>query len=315
LRGRAGILIRAASFLVLAGVTAVACSGGGGSSSALRAGASAQPAASPPAAGSPAGEGGRSSDSGSGSGQGSPILGEFQVPEAGPRVIKTAAITLHLEVGTFEHAMQSATVVAASHGGFVASSRSSGDELLSGTVVVRVPADQFEAALNELRALGSVVGEELSGQDVTAQFVDLDARLRNWEAQETVLLGLMQKATTIDDSIKVQRSLEDVQLAIEQLRGQIRMLGDQADFSTITVTLSEVAAPVVPVPAPKPKPATFARAWNRAVHGLALAGRAVVVAFGYGLPFVLFVLLPIGVAWLAYRRIRERSSRPVSTGA
>jgi hypothetical protein len=314
LRGRAGILIRAASFLVLAGVTAVACGGGGGGSRAAQVGAPA-PAASPPGAGSSTGEGGGSSDSGSGSSHGSSILGEFQVPEVGPRVIKTAAITLRLKVGTFEHAMQSATVVAAGHGGFVASSRSSGDKLLSGTVVVRVPADQFEAALNELRALGTVVGEELSGQDVTAQFVDLDARLRNWEAQETVLLGLMQKATTIDDSIKVQRSLEDVQLAIEQLRGQIRMLGDQADFSTITVTLSEVAPAVVPVPPPKPKPATFARAWNRAVHGLAVVGAGVVVAFGYGLPLVLFVLVPIGIAWVAYRRIRDRSSRPVSTNA
>jgi Domain of unknown function (DUF4349) len=305
LRGRAGILIRAASLLMLGAVTAVACGGGGGgSSTAGRQGVLAPAAATAAGPGASDQEGG-STDSGAGSG--STILGEFQVPEVGPRVIKTAAITLQLEVGTFEHAMQTATLVAAGHGGFVASSRSSGERLLTGTIVVRIPADQFEAALDELRGMGTVVGEELSGQDVSAQFVDLDARLRNWEAQETVLLGLMQKATTIDDSIKVQRSLEDVQLAIEQLRGQIRLLGDQADFSTITVTMSEVAAAATPVPKPRPKPTTFARAWSRAVHGLAVVGSGVVVAFGYLLPILLFVLVPLAIGWLVYRRARERS--------
>ena len=126
--------------------------------------------------------------------------------------------------GTFADRFQDAIQVAGRHGGFVASSQSTRSAHPTGTIVLRVPSDQFEAALGELKGLGSVSAEEVSGQDVTSQYVDLQARLRNWEAQETVLLDLMTKSASIDDSIKVQRSLQDVQLQIEQ-RGRSAMPG------------------------------------------------------------------------------------------
>src|SRR6266516_3842302 len=124
------------------------------------------------------------------------------LPQLQQRVVKAASISLQLKKGRFAQQFQEASLIAGSHGGYVASSETTEGKLQSGTLIVRVPADQFEVALSELKALGKLQSEHISGQDVTGQFVDLQARLRNWESQETVLLRLMSKASTIDDSIK-----------------------------------------------------------------------------------------------------------------
>jgi hypothetical protein len=203
--------------------------------------------------------------------------------------------------GTFQARFQEAAMVASRHGGYVSSSSTAEANRRSGELIIRVPASEFEATMGELKALGTVKGEQISGQDVTAQFVDLEARLRNWEAQEEVLLRLMRQSKTIEDSLKVQRTLQDVQLAIEEIRGQLRVLADQTDLSTITLSMLEAGAV-----AAKPKEGlTFVRAWRQAIHAIAAVFAAVVIGLGYVLPVVLiaFALL---LLWLGYRRLRPR---------
>jgi hypothetical protein len=220
------------------------------------------------------------------------------LPEVGARVVKTASVTLQVKDGTFDDWFQQATMVASRHGGYVASSDTAEGKLRSGTLVIRVPASEFESTLAELKGLGTVRQERLSGQDVTSQFVDLDARLRNWQAQESVLLGLMAKATNIADSIRVQNQLQDVQLQIEELKGQLRVLSDQADLSTITLAVSEKGF-VVPEP---PSPTSLAGAWHAAVHGFVGVLAAVVVGLGYLIPIsALLLLVAVGVRVLRPR--------------
>ncbi len=230
------------------------------------------------------------------------VGGEFQLTMAGPRIIKTAAISIDIKQGKFEERVLDVTLIASRHGGFVASSRTSGEKFLSGTIVLRIPATQFEVALGELKGLGNVTGEQISGQDVTAQFVDLEARLRNWEAQEDVLLKLMARSKSIEESLKVQRALQDVQLAIEEIRGQLRVLGDQTDLSTITLSMAEKR----PVPSAK-KASPFVRSWRAAVHGTVAVLSAVVVGFGYMVPVLLIGLAAAGIALFVYRRFRPKA--------
>jgi hypothetical protein len=229
-----------------------------------------------------------------------PFGGEFQLTALGPRIIKTAVLSIGIKDRTFEERAQDITLIASRHGGFVASSRTSGEKLMSATIVLRIPASQFEVALGELKHLGKVESEQISGEDVTAQFVDLQARLRNWEAQENVLLRLMAKSTSIDESLKVQRALQDVQLAIEEIRGQLRLLTDQTDMSTITLSVAEKA----PVKTPT-KANPFVRSWRASVHGTLAVLTAIVVGLGYLAPVVV-IALAVGLAWLAYRRVRAR---------
>jgi hypothetical protein len=287
-------MVGALVFLAMAGVVGAACGGGGRTSAGPTA------ATFAPARGA-LNVGGQMVESHPAAPAPAAVGGEFQLTAVGPRIIKTAAISIEIKHGSFEQHAQDVTLIASRHGGFIASSRTSEEKFLSGTIVLRIPAAQFEAALGELTALGRVTGEQISGQDVTAQFVDLQARLRNWEAQEDVLLKLMAKSRTIEESLKVQRALQDVQLAIEEIRGQLRVLGDQTDLSTVTLAMAEKR----PVPLAK-KASPFVRSWRAAVHGTLAVLTAVIVGFGYMVP-VLLIGLAAGIALLVYRRFRPKA--------
>ena len=221
-----------------------------------------------------------------------------QVPLAGPRIVKTATLTLEVGKGAFDRAFQQAMLVAGGHGGYVSTSQISHDRERSGLLMVRVPAAQFEATLGELRALGRVKDEQVSGEDVTSQFVDLQARLRNWRAQESVLLRLMAGSRSIDDSLKVQGQLQAVQLQIEEITGQLRQLSNQSDLATISLSIRE--APLV-----EAKPGlTFALAWKRGLHGLRVTAARLLVGLGYIAPFALIGLAAL-LGWAGVRRVRR----------
>lgn len=218
----------------------------------------------------------------------------------GPRVIKTAEVTLEVRDGAFQDAFGDAQQVARRYSGFVTASATSGQQSRSGRVTLRVPAAQFEAALKDLHALGRVRSEDVRGEDVTAEFVDLEARLRHWLAQERVLLLLMEQATTIGETLNVQRRLEDVQLEIERIRGQLRVLDDQTSLATITVAVHEKGV----VPQAAPGPGKLANAWDRALAGALDVIAAIVVGLGYLVPIALVVAL----MWLGVRTVRARTA-------
>ncbi len=219
------------------------------------------------------------------------------VPGVGEKIVKTATLSLDVPPGSFADRVQQAMDVAKQNGGFVANTRTTEGDLRSGTLVVRVPAAAFEATLGRLSALGTVKTEQVGGQDVTSQFVDLQARLRNWQAQETVLLRLMNQSTSIKDSLSVQNELQNVQLQIEEIEGRLRVLGDQTAMATITLNLAEAKGAT--------STATFVTAWRWALRSLHAAATGLVVALGFALPFVPVFALGL-LLWSGVRRLRAR---------
>ncbi len=106
------------------------------------------------------------------------------------------------------------------------------------TVVLRVPVERFDEARRLVRELGSeVVFEGVGGRDVTAEFTDLEARLRTAQATERQLLDILATARTVSDTLEVQRELLDVRSQIEVLQGQLNLLANQTDLATIRVQL------------------------------------------------------------------------------
>jgi hypothetical protein len=160
----------------------------------------------------------------------------------------------------------------------------------------------FELALGDLRDLGRVEAQSIRGQDVTAEFVDLQARLRNWEAQESVLLRLMSRATTVEQTLRVQRELQDVQLQIEELRGQLRVLNNQTSMGTIEVSMREAGAPLHPGRKAEGGGLTLGEAWDDAVDGFVGVLASVVIGLGYLIPIIALAAL----GWIGYRRLRPR---------
>ncbi len=280
---------RLAGALCALAVVAAACSAGGGDAAgggggegaaqtSLRAGGS--PPRSSAAAGAYALP--------SGGGRGSSAA---RLPTIGPSVIKTATVGVAVEGVT--RAVQEATQVAGRYGGFVASTTVAGG---AGNVVLRVPAARFESALAALEDLGEVDRETVSGEDVGQEVIDLQARLRNWQSQEAVLLRLMDRARTVTDTIRVQGELSRVQLEIERLRGRLSYLEDQTDMATITATFT-------PAGATPSRPSTLARAWERAGEAALAVVSGVIVGAGFVLPLALLA----GIALLVVRTLRPRA--------
>jgi uncharacterized protein DUF4349 len=216
----------------------------------------------------------------------------------GPKVIKTASLRLEVEDGAFQDAFDRAEDLAARYDGFITRSRTSGRDARSGELTLRVPAPDFEAALGDLKRIGVLRSEQVTGEEVTSEFVDLKARLRHRLAEERVVLRLLDQADTISETLTVRRVLDEVQLTIERLKGQLRLLRDQTSLATVTVRIHEQGA----APAEAAAESEIAGAWDRALEGAEDVVVAVIVGLGYVLPILVLLLL----AWLALRAIRAR---------
>lgn len=158
-----------------------------------------------------------------------------------PMIIKTAELSV--VVPDTEGGLDDVTSIATEVQGHVSSSstRKSGDRLLA-TVVIRVPATAFETVLGKIRNLGDVQADSVSGQDVTAEYTDLAARLKNLEAAEKELLVLMtevrEKSGKAEDVLAIYDRIVAIRGEIETIKGRMKYLADRADMSTITVRLS-----------------------------------------------------------------------------
>ena len=246
--------------------------------------------------------GSTSSGAGGGSGTGASSGGvrdrdpDSGLPDLGLSIIKTATVTLEIDDDKLQSTLQNATSSAEKYGGFVVSTSVTDDEdNPTGSIVVRVPATRFGDALADLESLGKVASESVSGDDVSQEFIDLQARLRNYTAQETVLLRLMERAQSVTDTIRVQNELQRVQLEIERLRGRITYLEDQTAMSTIELRVAEEGAVGAP-------PGEFVKAWQRAKDGLVAVVAGLIASLGVIVPIGLIAFLGI----FAFLRLRPR---------
>ena len=154
------------------------------------------------------------------------------------RVIRTASIGI-VVADVAESVRVVRSLVTAIPGAFVAHTDVRGDDPYAiSSLTVRVPVDRFDETIERIRAHGSkVVAEDVTGRDVTAEFTDLEARLRNAQAAERQLLEIMERAETVEDILAVQRELAAVREQIERFQGQLNVLASQTELSTITVYL------------------------------------------------------------------------------
>lgn len=153
------------------------------------------------------------------------------------KIVRTG--TMQLVVTDAPAAVQRLQSLAQSLGGYVESSNlTQVGETMNGSVKLRVPAARFDEARSGARAIGlRVQSESVEATDVTRQFVDLEASLRNFRAEEAQYLEIMKRAGKIEDVLQVAEHLSDVRGRIEQTQGELNLLSHQVDMSTLTITL------------------------------------------------------------------------------
>jgi hypothetical protein len=203
--------------------------------------------------------------------------------------------------------------------GYVASSgtqKYDGD--LRGQVVLRIPADRLDEALERAHKLAVEVREEnVSGDDVTAEYVDLTSQTKNLEAAEEQLRGILAKADKTEDVLAVFEQLKNVRGQIEQAKGRMQYLSQSAAMATVTITLlPDVQAQPVQAPGWRPEGVvkTALEALIGALQGVA---NAVIWLAIFVLPLALVVVVPIAlIVWLLRRRKgTTKTTKVVTTGS
>ena len=215
------------------------------------------------------------------------------------KIIRDGSMSIQVPKDDFSKGFAATTRIAQNNGGFVLSSQTRGQR--RGTLVLRIPAKRFDDAMVALRAIGVVQAQSITGKDVTAQYIDLKARLENAIGQRTVLRNLMAQATTIQETITVQNRLSQVELEVEQIQGQLNFIDDQVAEATVRVELHEEDAAQLQQTSDVENP-SLGSAWDRSIQGFLNVVSAVVIGLGYLLPLAALGL----IVWLITAAVRRR---------
>lgn len=158
------------------------------------------------------------------------------------KVIKNA--TIELSVESFDAKFQEIVNLTNSLGGFVANSDTwvSGDKK-GGQITLRVPEVKFYEAINNVSGLGKVIRKSLYGDDITQQYIDQEARLKNLRQEEQRFSEILQQAKNVDEILRVENEIFRVRGEIEAITAQLQYWDHAVSLSTIQVTLTEQRPP------------------------------------------------------------------------
>jgi hypothetical protein len=221
--------------------------------------------------------------------------------------------TIQLTVGgqKFQSTLTQLTDFATTDGGFVASTQShigtkASHSFSTGTIVLQVPERNFTMLVDQVRHAGVANSVVTSANDVTGQYVDLQARISALQVSRTQYLKIMSRTNSIGGILSVQEQLNSIQSQIEQYQAQLNLLNSETTYATLTVSLSESGHQVI---AHKHPATGVDKAWHESLHGFA-AGFEWLIRIAGPLLFALLVLaalLALGrLTWRATERRRGR---------
>jgi hypothetical protein len=219
-------------------------------------------------------------------------------PLAARKLIRTGQLTI--EVGDYGEAAEKVAAVARSRGGYLAGTQSARGEhdRRQGTLTVRIPSDRFDEAFAALKPLGKLMGEEVSVEDVTRAYTDLETRLRVKRDTEARLRDILRTRTAkLSDVLEAERELARVTEEIERMEGERRFYDQQVAMSTIAVNLRE-PEPLLQSGAFQP----MREALGQSLRVLATSAAALVYAVFALLPW----LVVLGAAAVAVRAVQRR---------
>jgi hypothetical protein len=218
----------------------------------------------------------------------------------GPQVIRQAQLSITVNSNSFDTKLSDVRALVARQGGFISGTDAqanpgSNAPIRTGVITFMVPAAKFDDTITQLTAMGKVQNLHVAGNDVSAQYVDLQARLVNEEAQRDAMLALLQKAQSVQDIIAVQNQLGQITGQIEELKGQIQYIDHNTAYSTVTVDLMEAGAPAQ---ATSQDTWGFASALSDAAHNFVTTLNYLISGLGAVGP----VVIVLGLGYLLWRR-------------
>jgi hypothetical protein len=253
--------------------------------------------------------------------------GDLTVIERSNRMIVKNA-DVRLMVKDTDVAIDRATQIIGDAGGYIVSSRVwyqdyYGNNLKYAAITIGVPVEEFENVLSRLRGLAlRVVDEIASGDDVTEQYVDLQSQLVNLEATRARIQEFLQDAKTIDEALRINQELANIEAQIEQIKGRMNYLSDRSAYSTITVNLEPEFPALTPTPTATPKPTATPVPWNPgetfgdARNTVTVAYQGIANFFIWLVVVILPITLPPAlILWAIWKLMNRKTSRAVSEKA
>lgn len=230
--------------------------------------------------------------------------------EAQRDVVKTASMTVTV-ANTSEAADKAALLAEDADGRVDSRSEDAGSErgLARTTMVLRVPVEKLDGVVRELKTLGKVQNAETTSEDVTAQRVDLDARIKALQTSVDRLLAIMRDADDPDALIKAEDALSERQAELDSLRAQRDQLGDRIEYSTVNATF---VAEQVGGPAPKQYEG-FTGQIERGWDALVSVVGSLVLLLGLLLPWLGVIAIAAGVTYGVVRLARPRRASQTET--
>lgn len=224
-----------------------------------------------------------------GKGPGLPVL----------RIVRNGSMEIEVEEKGFDEAKQEIYELASQLKGYISKedSRNYDDRKIT-TITLRLPPEGFEEAIKVLPDLGEVVKSNITTEDVGQEYVDIEARIRNLEIQEQFYQGLMERAETIEESIRIYENMSYVRQQIDQMKARKSFLDDQIELHTLTIKLLEKL------------PEDGSGFWHSLKEGLTAFVdflKLILLAILIALPFAAFFFaLGAGIYFLLRNRLPEK---------
>ncbi len=226
------------------------------------------------------------------------------------QLIKTAS--LELRVQNVEKTTQKVMAVVTARGGDLLGLQDQAPEDLetrrTATFKFRVPQAELDATLTDLAKLGTIETRAIQAEDVSAQIVDSEARLRNLRKSETVVLGIMERSGSVADVLKVSQELSQIRSQVEQIQAQVQNLKGQVAYSSINLTLR---AAIAQNQQGEPLGDRLKETWSQSTHAVGETTTNLLRFALWLLVFSPYLLGGVGLVWLLRKGLARPKQPPV----
>ncbi|QEL18070.1 DUF4349 domain-containing protein [Limnoglobus roseus] len=218
--------------------------------------------------------------------------------------------TLDVEVKDFGTAQRELAGLMQKHKAYFAKTEIRGDsgQKRVGTFTIKVPVESFQPLVESLAALGNPLRNTTDSQDVTEEYVDVEARVKNLKAEEEVMNKLLKEVgSRLDDIFKIREQIRTNREQIERAEARLQALGKLTSLSTISLTLRDKEEYVAPTAAKVSEPPSFgerATGTFATSFGMLRSFGETVCLFAIAVfPWLPLILALGGAAWYARRRV------------
>ncbi|NPV69283.1 MAG: DUF4349 domain-containing protein [Firmicutes bacterium] len=219
---------------------------------------------------------------------------DIVVEDLDRKLVKRADLQVEIEKGKVDETGRKIIALVETSKGFIQRSGTFTDELKyrGMNFVLRVPEDRFATILGELESYGKIMSKNINSEDVTQQFIDTQAQIKNKERQEQRLVEIMGKANSVGELMQVENELNRVRSEVDMLKGRMKYLQSATSYSTITMTIREAREGSAAIPG---TPGLLDEVWQAFMSTF----RKLAITLAKAAPYAIL----IGVGWIIYNKV------------